>query len=300
MAAAVAVAVLLLRGRRAEEEPPSGPLSPPPMAAISSATSVQDVNGKLHGGTTAPIPSQLLTRLPPAPGMLTVQLDSPEAKGLVVIFHGCSHDAMSFVTLPEQRAWLDAAGDLGLAAVALTSRNRASGCWSDSDTGRVRGAMSALLDAKPRWRALPLLAVGISSGGFLLRQLVQGLPSAPRGLIFVVSSAPGLEAADARGMPPSVFAHMPKDSRTASAVASNLATLKQAGVLAAEMKADPLPLTAEWLAGRPVSGMTHDVADTIVEAYPQRSFPHPTPPGPTSSSPLAQTRAPSLLQFPLR
>lgn len=276
--------VLVNSMRRAD----SGVLAQPPLgqfaeSQLSGAETLELVNGARGAGrpgatnasepVAVGLPPHVIHHAPrshPIADVETLWSDrASEPKALLLMFHGCSHSAASFKLFPEHREWFDEAVRADLVPVAFTSQDRESGCWSHGDIPRIADALRTLLQRHPAWTALPAFVVGISSGGFLLADLIAGLPLRPAAAAFVVSGMPHLEADSAKRAPPSVFVHMPADKRTAALVADNIAALRGAGVAADELPAHPIPITADWLAGRPVDNMTPELAQEIVRAYPR-------------------------------
>ena len=129
---------------------------------------------------------------------------------------------------------MKAALSRGLIFVAVSSADRASKCWSGADDARVRAALTHVVSKIPGSEKLPVFAFGASSGG----SFVGRLPTALKGTNLSVSCLlPQISALD-RGsvksfvsaategekFPPTVFAHMSKDSHTASAVKQQMVT----------------------------------------------------------------------------
>jgi len=107
---------------------------------------------------------------------------------VLFVAHGCNHAATDFwfptrdcphcLGLPEEVSITKSALAAGYAVVAVSSNDRYSRCWSfEVDGPIVRTALTA-------WRAstglgaLPLVALGASSGGAFVLQLPSAVPCA--------------------------------------------------------------------------------------------------------------------------
>jgi hypothetical protein len=163
------------------------------------------------------------------------------------------------------------------------------------DVIQVRAALGALLP-REGLAAAPLFALGASSGGAfvlalaafvrlsgvgcqimalppdLLLQLAESARSAPPAVPGGARrlSAPAADAAGTGapgGYPPALFVHMPRDARTAAAVASDVAALRGRGLAAEAVEVAPRPVTAALL--RRSDEIDAPTADAIVDALRQ-------------------------------
>lgn len=189
---------------------------------------------------------------------------SSSPQGVALMLHGCSHAATDWFPrsagckycgfgkggwpLPEEKKVVALAQERNLAVVVMSSDDRTgSKCWSPrKDVPKVSRALDALLtrpqnSVAVRLNDLPIYVFGASSGGSFASLLPTNLlrPDGSRfnlaGIAVQISGGGGLksglaDAETARIIPPVAFLHMPKDVRTAKAVASLKAQLHKAGV----------------------------------------------------------------------
>ncbi|KAI8462388.1 MAG: hypothetical protein J3K34DRAFT_189448 [Monoraphidium minutum] len=212
------------------------------------------------------------------------KLPTGKPVGTLFVAHGCSHSALDWlpksdrcpkcIGLPEElNITRYATEQRGLALVAVSSADRAgSRCW---DTGRggpdvqqVKRALKELL-AREALAALPLYALGASSGGAFVLALAAELK-----LDGVCSEIMASHSVDEAALlaktafgryPPTAFAHMPRDARTARGVAENARVLKEQGVPVKVVEVHPVAVTAEWLAAR-VPELAPPLAGAVVAA----------------------------------
>lgn len=110
-------------------------------------------------------------------------------KGLVLLFHGCTHEAQHWFMLPEERRIVRFFLASGYSVLAFSSLDRSSGCWDNqwpirssiqnADAQRVIAALSAWLlreytAAGQRYPAL--FTMGASSGGTFTSIISRTLP----------------------------------------------------------------------------------------------------------------------------
>ena len=72
--------------------------------------------------------------------------------------------------------------------------------------------------------------------------------------------------------PPTVFMHMPRDSRIASFVATDVAVLASRNVPAAELEINPRPVTPQFLHQHSQGRITRDMATNITIALRKGKF----------------------------
>ncbi|GLC39963.1 hypothetical protein PLESTB_001632400 [Pleodorina starrii] len=212
-------------------------------------------------------------------------------RGVVFIAHGCNHGAIDFwprssscpkcIGLPEEMNVTLHCLLRGYAVVAVSSAAReGSRCWQSPFGGgggdpwdynqgsapvdwmRVRRVLDVLL---PREQlspssspslALPLFAVGASSGGAFVLGLPLVMPGAWAGLaVQIMGGPPGLlrryrSLNQSAPWPPTMFVHMPRDQNLAQLVEANLEELGEGGVRTHEIRVRPQPLTPLYLAQR--------------------------------------------------
>jgi hypothetical protein len=131
-------------------------------------------------------------------------------RGVVLLFHGCNHIGPDFFRLVEERAIVAALTNRSFAAVAFTSSDFFSRCWSGADLEPVKKSFTKLdFD-----RRLPLFAFGASSGGSFVTILPRAVPVG--GVIVEIS--PGDPSASDLAVP-AAFVYMPRDVSWASTAA---------------------------------------------------------------------------------
>jgi len=103
-------------------------------------------------------------------------------KGVMLLFHGCSHQAGDFFTrqevtrglgcekclgLPAERSIVKTLINRNYVAVAITSKNKQTKCWGDEDVSRVAGVVEHIYRAlNSNTEEIPLYVLGASSGGY--------------------------------------------------------------------------------------------------------------------------------------
>lgn len=154
---------------------------------------------------------------------------------ILFLAHGCQHAATDFffptancphaLGLPEEVRLVKQALAANVAVIAISSRDRRSKCWDfEVDGPIVRAALQEFRSAASLPEALPLVALGASSGGAFVLQLPALVPN----LTAVVSQIMGIPPyALPESMPPTLFVHMPRDGRTASMVSKCMHHMKQ-------------------------------------------------------------------------
>jgi len=174
-----------------------------------------------------------------------------DVKGLVLLAHGCNHQAADFfdekghdgfllqgcrhskfqkcLGLPEERSIVQDARDRGYVVMAVSSTGFKR-CWDmDVDIDRVKRAVDFVSQAEELPQGADIIAIGASSGGAFVGALAATNVLGDR----LKCIAPQISPVPA-GSPNwnhktrVVFVHMPKDDYTAEAVKSNIETLSQA------------------------------------------------------------------------
>jgi len=107
-------------------------------------------------------------------------------RGLMLLFHGCSHRGKDWFVLPEERAVVRAHLRAGYSVLAFSSQDAQSGCWVGSwpadrknpggnkDIDSVLGALALWLKRHGK-EHVPLLAMGASSGGSFVTILARAM-----------------------------------------------------------------------------------------------------------------------------
>jgi alpha-beta hydrolase superfamily lysophospholipase len=154
-----------------------------------------------------------------------VRIDPPgNARGLVLLFHGCSHSSRDFCApstecaacrgLPQEMQFVSAALNRSFVVVAVSSRDRASGCWSpkrpyteNHDVINVLSVVKAEgLDE------LRVITMGASSGGGFAPLIAKAL--LPR----LIGTIPQIAAALVPRGVRVAWSTMVRDKRTMAAV----------------------------------------------------------------------------------
>lgn len=207
----------------------------------------------------------------PEPIEVLWQRPSGSVRAVVLLLHGCAHQGTDWwprehcahcLGLPEEIRILRRVLSRGYMAVAVTSIDRESGCWTLPDLDRVEEALAHVYNSEGLASAFPLFAFGASSGGAFVGKLadtavvgrtllrcripqIMATPGTPR---FSTTFQNGEH--DSWPAPPTLFIHMPVDSRTAHRVSTSLDELWAGSVTAAELKCVPLPITDTFFSSR--------------------------------------------------
>jgi len=153
----------------------------------------------------------------------------------LLLFHGCGHSATDFFPptfacphcagLPEEVAIARAALARRWAVIALSSVDRTRKCWGHADQVSVRAALEHVRAAESL-PAAPLFGLGASSGGFFVMSLACSIDFAAISPQIAALPWTTLHRCVLRGRyPPTAFVHMPRDARTATAVAAAVKVL---------------------------------------------------------------------------
>jgi len=204
---------------------------------------------------------------------------APDA--IALLFHGCSHSATDWFdrssscqycgfgrggwALPEEKSIVQEAQRRNFAIVVMSSDDRAgSKCWSGrKDMPKIGKALDSLLtrpDNADAMDTLPIFVFGASSGGSFASMIPSGLrrPDGSnfniQGLGIQISGGQGLqhvlESGQANDLPPVAFLHMPKDSRTARAVAARKSRLEANSVPVLEITMEASPIDESFFSNR--------------------------------------------------
>ena len=104
-------------------------------------------------------------------GADNIHHNNSDVRGLLVLFHGCSHSGFSWFSLPEGRRVIKHSLYAGLAVVAFSSQDRSSKCWDNgwppTEGKDVVAVVRALDEFVGRFHLQNMLlyALGASSGG---------------------------------------------------------------------------------------------------------------------------------------
>ena len=145
------------------------------------------------------------------------QKPASTTRGLLLLAHGCQHSATDFwphsaactqcVGLPEEVRVTREALKAGWAVVAMSSQDRAfSRCWHfETDGPAVAGALRSFRQ-QHGLEAVPLAAMGASSGGAFALQLPQAVPDLAAVVSQIMAIPPQiLISQDNQPFPPALF-----------------------------------------------------------------------------------------------
>jgi hypothetical protein len=181
----------------APARPPFG--APPPPPPLAGFRAIAD----------GPF-SITVSEWPDAYSPVALELPPGGLRGVVLLFHGCNHVGADFFRLLEERAIVTALLNRSLAAVAFTSADSFTHCWSEIDLEPVSKSFKRLAFD----RRLPVFAFGASSGGSFVTILPRAVPV--DGVIVEIS--PGDPSAGDLAVP-AAFIYMERDVNWASAAA---------------------------------------------------------------------------------
>jgi poly(3-hydroxybutyrate) depolymerase len=198
--------------------------------------------------------------------------------GIVLLFHGCEHDAMHWFTLPEERAIVKFLLSQGYAAISFSSQDReGSRCWDASfpasqnaDAVRVSQAFPRALEkalgSDNKVKHLPLYGIGASSGGIFVTILHQLIPF--RGLEIIVSpgNAKALTWAQEQSQikPRIAFVYMPKDTSFAGFRQVSQQVQRLGGLAVVTFACESKPVSAAWLS-ESIDSLSLQQANEVVE-----------------------------------
>lgn len=208
--------------------------------------------------------------------------DKTTPKGIVLIFHACTHNALKFfvpnptdcpqcIGLSEEIRITQLVNARGYAILALTSQDRQSGCWS-ADMPAVRAALTDFQTRVLLADSTNVIAIGASSGGnFAAAVAANGIARAA--LIMVMGLGPVVrgqlvENSTKAAMPLLYLAPMPRDQGTTKKARGNyeeLAKSNASRIIFDDTTCVSLPVTATYLHQR-VPNLPIEAAALIVEA----------------------------------
>jgi pimeloyl-ACP methyl ester carboxylesterase len=193
--------------------------------------------------------------------------------GVLVLLHGCSHSAADFCPasaacpkckgLPSEVTYVREGLRRGLTVVAVTSRDRVSGCWHGvRDVDRVRHVLE-----EEQLTSLPFVAMGASSGGSFAMLFAARFHNSSRpclGVIAQVASPRAEKALLRTGETRFVWSVMSRDGHTAHA-AELAARRGPTKGTACVVHHEPHQLTDDYFSRMSVStNVTVDVSRAIV------------------------------------
>ncbi|KAI4363884.1 hypothetical protein MLD38_020047 [Melastoma candidum] len=200
--------------------------------------------------------------------------DSPKA--VLFIAHGCNGRAANFwdrssscegcVGLPEERLIVLEALSRGFAVLAVSSMGR---CWTMGEERTVVGEIIEWWVVKNGLGKLPAFALGASSGGYFVSALATDLKF---GAIVLMIAEGVFDQIDVLGdYPPTLFVHMPKDTRRKLKIEEFMVELKKKGIDVAEVKCMEFPLSPNTLADR-IPGLGNDVSAELFKIFRREGF----------------------------
>jgi len=240
---------------------------------IGTVTSAPKLKSPISSAASTAIHSETIAGLDV---MWQVPTRAP-AKGLLLLFHGCSHSASDFfecedcLGLPEERTIVVESLEFGLAVASISSGDRHfSRCWSRGDiapTIRIIDVLQTRLLLLNR----PLFAIGASSGGGFVGKLVTAMK--PESFAGVSSQIMGWGGDVFRKdpwteWPPAVeFVTMTRDSWTDQTVRENVDICKKLGVTVSHRKCPPLKMSPTFFSDRTKWASAKITEETSAEIY---------------------------------
>eukprot|EP00191_Tetraselmis_sp_GSL018_P020722 CAMPEP_0177593740 /NCGR_PEP_ID=MMETSP0419_2-20121207/9349_1 /TAXON_ID=582737 /ORGANISM="Tetraselmis sp., Strain GSL018" /LENGTH=379 /DNA_ID=CAMNT_0019084883 /DNA_START=75 /DNA_END=1214 /DNA_ORIENTATION=- len=217
------------------------------------------------------------------------QLPASKVNGVILLAPGCHHAATDFwdkqrgcedcIGLPEEKRIVRTALSRGYAVIAVSAGGRGFNpeCWDvtfptideSSDISPTIFVLQTWLREKSLSH-VPVYAIGASSGGAFVLVLALRFPfaavcsqimAAPPN-VFRASNIGDAEEGRTWKYPPTLFVHMPRDSRTAARVKHGLSVLHKEKVPAKELRVMPKPLTPSFLSER-ITSMPKDTSAAI-------------------------------------
>ncbi|KAF8696413.1 hypothetical protein HU200_037327 [Digitaria exilis] len=199
------------------------------------------------------------------------------ARAVLFVAHGCRCRPENFwppsprctgcVGLPEDVAITELALRRRFAVLAVAS---AGDCWSPKE---VNGAKRAIRSwaAKHGLEALPVAALGASSGGYFVSRLAAEMSLAAVVIMIAEGAFGGADGALPAVYPPTMFIHMPKDGRRAALLERNAKMLMKNGVEVKELQSLEFPLTPTLLSER-IPGLDGELSERIWTAFSEEGF----------------------------
>jgi len=205
--------------------------------------------------------------------------------GVLFIAHGCNHQASDLFSqrgndgwefpgcaasglhrclgLPEERRLVRMARQRGFLVVGVSGGSGVKSCWDlEGDPQRVKDALDHVLAEEKLPVNSLIYATGASSGGAFMGALARSRVLHGR-LRCIAPQISPIETGGTAGVP-TLFIHMAKhDPYTATVVQDNLAELRQLGVNASEIVANPLPVTSSLLE----RAMSAPDANAVLDAF---------------------------------
>lgn len=225
------------------------------------------------------------------------ELPSKDPSGILLFAHGCNHAGSdmwpndsktcpSCLGLPEEQRIREIFLRRSWAVIAISSlaaTQNGAGCWDLSaeipgqdDLTSVPEIMKIITKREQKLKQLPIYALGASSGGGFVLLLPRTMHL--KGIIAEIMAVPSQELEQAQqgkggfSHPPTVFMHMPRDTRIAPVVADDVAVLESRGIPAMEVKVGPQAVTPEFLYEHSQGRIGYEMAVGIVGALRNGKF----------------------------
>ncbi|KAI4378359.1 hypothetical protein MLD38_015850 [Melastoma candidum] len=197
-------------------------------------------------------------------------------KAVLFIAHGCNGRAINFwdrssscegcVGLPEERLIVLEALSRGFAVLTVSSMGR---CWTMGEERLVVREIIEWWVVKNGLEMLPVFALGASSGGYFVSALATDLKFG--GIVLMIAEGV-FDQIDVSGdYPPTLFVHMPKDTRRKQKIDEFMVQLKKKGIDVAEVKCMEFPLSPNFLADR-IPGLGNDVSAELFKLFQREGF----------------------------
>ena len=200
------------------------------------------------------------------------------SKGVVLLFHACTHNALKFyspsegcpdcIGLSEELRIVRLSRDHGYATLAISCVNKETGCWSNRDLNRIERVVSKFRALFPNViNEKPIYAIGASSGGYMAAEVaVNGVADAA--LVMVMSLNKALQ--EKLALSPNIpvyLAPMPRDSATTRGMTDNFKAIydarKAETIILDKTSCLPKPVTDEYLLSRVPNLLTSDAVQIV-------------------------------------
>lgn len=170
--------------------------------------------------------------------LLVYATPSVAPEGILILLHGCNHGGLDWENLPVEKTIVSAVLSHGLVAVAPTSVDRDSRCWSEDDIDRVKAAITFIRSHLSLPNARVFLLGASSGGSFALRfaRLAKGVSAICMQISYGRRGLIGYNT-------PTLLVHMPRDNRSADVINKQIQTFRAEGIPADEFKCEPKSLS---------------------------------------------------------
>lgn len=239
----------------------------------------------VHGVFASSNHSRLNPKAEVIDGQAIVWENVKTPKGVILVFHGCSHSATDWwdkqdscpkcIGLPEEKRIVAFAVARRYVVVALSSQDRKSSrCWDvvappkiTTDMQKTKHTVMTMVK-REGWEKLPIFALGASSGG-ALAALIPFHIKLQGSCVQIMAVPPevykGVAKATAHIFPPMLFVHMVRDGATGAGVAQDIAVLTNEGIATEAIAVPPRPLTPSFFADR-ISNITAELSKQMFES----------------------------------